>query len=329
MLSKTLLADGIEYEAMKDSSVAKNCGVCQLAKQPRVTFAASESRAKEVLELVHADLMGPMEKESNSGQLYALVLLDDHSRFSEVVCLTTKGQAAAACVTVLRCWQRATGKQVRCLRTDGGKEFAGELGRELRETGVLHQLSVPHTPQQNGRAERLNRTLVEKARAMLLEARMPKEFWAEALKAANFVRNVTYMEVIKDAPEFIFHGKRTDKQRLKVFGCLVYAHIPKKERKKWDAVSGKGVFGGYDTASKAWRILTLRDGEWFYHLSRDVKFIEEQPGYPILRCDEKIDASDEVVEIDLPNIVLQDSSANSSTGQHALHGAWSKTEPDS
>jgi transposase InsO family protein len=105
---------------------------------------------------------------------YLLVVLDDYSRYSEVRCLSSKGEAADA--------------KIKCARTDGGKEFLGAPESELQRDGVKHQKTVPCTPQQNGRAERLNRTLMEKTRALLKHSEMPKVFWVEAVRTANFLQ---------------------------------------------------------------------------------------------------------------------------------------------
>ena len=234
--------------------------------------------------------------------MYVLVVLDDFSRYSETRCLTTKSEAPEAVLEVLRSWERQHNRKVKAIRTDGGKEFKSDLDAEVKRSGMDHQLTVPYCPQQNGRAERLNRTLMEKTRSMLLHAHMPKVFWAEALQTANFLRNATYMAQLKDTPEFLFTGKRTDSDRIKVFGCMAYSQIPKEKRKKLDAVSEPGIFAGYDRNSKAWRILTFHDGEWMYHVSRDVRFLEDKRGYQELRKLGVCDDEDEV-EIELPNII--------------------------
>jgi hypothetical protein len=144
---------------------------------------------------------------------------------------------------------------------------------------------------------------MDKTRFLLLQAQMPKSFWAEALHAANFLRNATYTNTVKSTPEHLFHGSKTSSDRFMVFGCLVYSHVPKEKRHKLDSLSEPGIFGGYDRDSKAWRVLTLCNGEWMYHVSRDVKFLEDTPGYPHLVGKQLNGGDDTDFEIDLPDIV--------------------------
>lgn len=261
--------------------ISKDCDVCLRAKQTRTVFEDSKSHAKELLELVHSDLMGPME-ESIGGSRYALTIMDDFSRYSEVVCLNAKGQAASAAIKVLTRWQRTTGKKLKTLRTDNGTEFKGILDRELKRAGVKHELSVRYTPQQNSRAERLNRTLMDRTRAMLIDAGLPKGFWAEALTTANVLRNQAYSEAIQDVPSRLFNGKLMDKKQFKIFGCVAYAQIPKEKRRKLDERSERALFVGYATDSKAWRLMKPKGNRWIPFLSRDVHFIEERKGYEAL-----------------------------------------------
>lgn len=78
-------------------------------------------------------------------------------------------------------YERQTGEKVKTLRTDNGTEYVNtELEEYLTEAGIQHQTTIAYTPQQNGVAERYNRTVVEKARSMMADAKFPKEYWAEA-----------------------------------------------------------------------------------------------------------------------------------------------------
>ena len=134
---------------------------------------------------MHADLIGKIEDGSIGGAHYVLTMLDDCTRYSAVVCLSSKATAAQAFIDVLRQWERQTGKKTKVVRTDGGTEFMAELDFFATE-GIVHQRSVHYTPQQNGRAERLNRTLLEKTRSMLFAADLPKKFWAEAIATVSY-----------------------------------------------------------------------------------------------------------------------------------------------
>jgi transposase InsO family protein len=97
--------------------------------------------------------------------------------------------------------------------------------------GIVHQTSAPYTPQQNGRAKRIFRTLLERARVILLASQLPKEFWAAAVQVAAVLHNYTPAAEQKLTANELFHGFPPDTTRLRVFGCKAYAMIPKERRK--------------------------------------------------------------------------------------------------
>jgi hypothetical protein len=96
----------------------------------------------------------------------------------------------------------------------------------------------------NGVAERLNRVLMEEARAMLVESETPNDMWAEAVVTANYTRNRTSVSAHGKTPWEAFHGKKPNVSHLRVFGAPVYMHVPKELRDKLEPVSEKGRFWG-------------------------------------------------------------------------------------
>ena len=86
--------------------------------------------------------------------------------------------------------ERQTERKVKLLRTDNGMEFCSKaFGNYCRKLGIVRHYTIPYTPQQNGVAERMNRTIISKARCMLSNARMSKRFWAEAASTACYLIN--------------------------------------------------------------------------------------------------------------------------------------------
>ena len=95
-----------------------------------------------------------------------------------------------------------TSQQVKILRTDNGREYCSELfDAFLKEKGIIHQLSVPYNPAQNGVAERMNCTVVECARSMLSHSNMPNVFWAEAVNTAVYLRNRSPTTALKETTQ--------------------------------------------------------------------------------------------------------------------------------
>jgi hypothetical protein len=254
--------------------------VCLRAKQHRATYTTSESCAVVPLELVHADTMGPIKPKSIGGSKYVLVVLDDFSRYSECRFLESKADIGDALLDVLTHWERQCGRVVKALRTDRGTEFCNEaLEDVLNSKGIQHQLSVRYTPQQNGRVERVNRTLMDRTRALIIQSNAPKRLWAEALSTANMLRNVVPVLKRTKTPYQMFKGTKPDLSMLKVFGSKAYVHVPKEKRKKLDERCVIGMMVGVSKNSKAWRIaFSQSDGSITVEERADVVFDESVLG---------------------------------------------------
>lgn len=121
--------------------------------------------------------------------------------------------------------------------------------------GIKHELTAPYSPQQNGVAERKNRTLIEKAKSMLSASKLPNVFWAEAVLTAAYISNLspTYAVAYKNPHEAWF-GTKPSVNHLRVFGCVAYTQIPAQKLQKLDKKAEKGVFVGYSQEAKAYRI---------------------------------------------------------------------------
>jgi Reverse transcriptase (RNA-dependent DNA polymerase)/gag-polypeptide of LTR copia-type/Integrase core domain/GAG-pre-integrase domain len=249
------------------------CEPCLKAKQSREPFRSSSSVSTAVLDLVHMDLCGPYQEESLGGSRYTATFLDDFSKFSVVRTLSHKSDVTAAIKEVIALLETQTGRKVKVVRTDRGGEYInGALDAYFKQKGIVHQHTVPYSPQQNGSAERLNRTLNDKVRAMLFDAQCDLSLWAEAMYSACHIRNVSPASGIDVTPFQAFYGKKPDVSNLRVFGCQCYVHVPKELRKKLDVRSEEGIFIGYEQASKAYRVL-LKDNSKIV-VSRDVVFVE-------------------------------------------------------
>jgi hypothetical protein len=133
---------------------------------------------------------------------------------------------------------------------------------------------MPYTPEQNGAAERENRTLVEAARSMLQSMKLPNKLWAEAINTAAYVLNRTGPTKIDDkTPYEIWTGKQAPTDHLKIFGTECFVHVPKQKRRKLDAKAVKGNLVGYCGNKDGYRIyIPDRDD---VITSRDVIFKDE------------------------------------------------------
>ncbi|KAH9680516.1 hypothetical protein KPL71_026569 [Citrus sinensis] len=169
-----------------------------------------------------------------------------------------------------------SGKKIKCLRTDNGGEYTdGEFLAFCKQEGIQRQFTVAYTPQQNRVAERMNRTLTERIRAMLKTAGLPNSFWAEAAKIACYIVNRSPSTAIELKTTMEMRtGKPTDYSYLHAFGCPVYVMYNAQERTKLDAKSRRCIFLGYVDGVKGYRLWDPTAHKIV--ISRDVIFIEDQ-----------------------------------------------------
>lgn len=144
------------------------CVHCLAGKQNRVSFKSSTpSRKSSPLDLVHSDVCGPFKTKTIGGCSYFVTFVDDYSRKVWVYTLKTKDQVLEVFKQFQASVERQTGKKLKCIRSDNGGEYIGPFDEYCKQQGIRHQKTPPKTPQLNGLAERLNRTLVERVRCLL------------------------------------------------------------------------------------------------------------------------------------------------------------------
>jgi len=259
---------------------AQPCEPCITAKHARAPFPESDTKTSRPLELLHADLMGPMPVCSVGGSKYLACFLDDYTKYSIVVPVAHKSDLATIVPDTIELLETQSGKRVKVLRTDNGGEYTSNiLEKYLKSKGILHQTSVRYSPQQNGAAERLNRTIMDKVRAMLYDSNFSDELWAEAAVTANDVRNVSPVTDRAKTPWELMHGKKPDVSHLRVFGAKAYVQVPEKLRSKLDGRSVVGHLLGYPKGVKGYRIM-LRYNNQIVN-TRDVIFDETPVAKPV------------------------------------------------
>ncbi|GJS13535.1 putative ribonuclease H-like domain-containing protein [Tanacetum coccineum] len=167
------------------------CVACQKGKQHKASCKAKTvSSISHSLQLLHMDLFGPTSVRSLNHKTYCLVITDDFSRFSWVFFLRTKDETSAILKDFIRQIENQLNQKVKTIRCDNGTEFKNRDVIEFcGSKGIKREYSNARTPQQNGVAERKNRTLIEAARTMLADSFLPNTFWAEAVSTACYVLN--------------------------------------------------------------------------------------------------------------------------------------------
>jgi hypothetical protein len=232
------------------------CRGCVLGKNTKKSFPNSNKRSKGILDLIHSDICGPMSMPSLSGCLYYVIFIDDFSRKSWIYFLKAKNETFSKFLEFKALIENQTGKHIRALRTDNGGEFESHHFDDFcKEAGIKRQLTVPYNPQQNGIAERKNRTICEATKAMMCDQDLPTSLWAEATSTAVYIQNRSPHAILGEkTPKEAFTGEKPEVGHLRIFGCPVYIHVPKEKRTKMEPSGKKGTFVGYSETSKAYRI---------------------------------------------------------------------------
>ncbi|KAJ0941493.1 putative RNA-directed DNA polymerase [Helianthus annuus] len=252
------------------------CEGCLVSKQTRQSFPnEAQWRAKEPLELVYADLCGPITPQTAGGNRYFLLIVDDFCRFMWVYMIKTKDQAFMEFKKFKTLVEKQSSYKIKTLRTDRGGEFTSRaFNLFCEEHGINRQLTAPYTPQQNGVVERRNRTVLEATRSLLKTMKVPDTFWGEAVRHAVYVLNRVSTKALNNmTPYERWKGRKPTLQHLRVFGCVAYVKKFNEITKLSDR-SETMVYLGVEKGSKAYRLYNPKENKIV--VGRDVEFEEKK-----------------------------------------------------
>ncbi|GJU18843.1 ribonuclease H-like domain-containing protein [Tanacetum coccineum] len=263
------------------SKVFKNdhtCVACHKGKQHRASCKAKLERLiTEPLHTLHMDLFGPTSVKSINHASYCLVITDDCTRFSWVFFLASKDETSGILQNFIRQIENQLSHRVKIIRSDNGTEFKN---RDMLEfcgnKGIKQEYSNARTPQQNGVAERMNRTLIEAARTMLADSLLPTTFWAEAVSTACYIFNrVRVTKPQNKTPYELLFGHKPIISYIRPFGCHVTILDTLSVLGKFDGKSDEGFLVGYSLNSKAYRVYNLVTKR--VEVNLHVNFLEDKP----------------------------------------------------
>ncbi|GJT63612.1 putative ribonuclease H-like domain-containing protein [Tanacetum coccineum] len=238
-----------------------SCVACQKGKQHKASYKTKlVNSISKPLHMLHMDLFGPTNVKSLMKKSYCLVVTDDFSRFSWVFFLATKDETSGILKTFITEIENQLDHKVKVIRSDNGTEFKNSIMNQFCEMkGIKREFSVARTPQQNGVAERKNRTLIEAARTMLVDSKLPTTFWAEAVNTACYVLNrVLVIKPHNKTPYELIRGRPPLIDFMKPFGCPVTILNTRDHLGKFDGKADEGYFVGYYVVSKAMRVFNKR-----------------------------------------------------------------------
>lgn len=241
---------------IKYSNEDLHCETCIRGKMNRIPFPKRSEHNSNLLEIIHSDICGPMRIESNGKAKYFATFIDDYSRWCEVRMLKKKSDLFEAFKEFKAFAENHTGKRIKFLQSDNGKEYRNDtFDKYLKQHGIERRLTVTHTPEQNGIAERKNRTLAEMARCLLIQSGLSPSFWGEAINTANYIRNRCPSSSLNGKTPFEkWNGRIPNVKHLREFGCKTFVLIRGGNRDKFQPRSKEGILVGYSEQSKAFRI---------------------------------------------------------------------------
>jgi transposase InsO family protein len=248
-------------------------GACETCNKGKATKRISQrppKRATEKLELVHSDVGGAISPTTLQGHRYYVTFTDDYSRAVWISFMKNKSEALQKFKEFKAYAENQSGCTIKRLRTDNGGEYIETAAKAFyKEHGIQWEPTARYSPQQNGVSERLNRTIMERARCMLYESNLSKKLWNEAAGTVVYLKNRSPGNAIATGktPYELWHGKKPNLEHIRIFGSKCYIYVPDTtKRKKLDARSVTGYLLGYDASNiyRVWqpktrRVLRIRD----------------------------------------------------------------------
>ncbi|KAL4342158.1 hypothetical protein GQ457_08G026470 [Hibiscus cannabinus] len=275
---KRLVNDGVLNTL--DFTDFDTCVDCIKGKQTNKSKKGAK-RSSTILEIIHSDICCPdMDVQ---GQKYFITFIDDYSRYMYLYMLHHKSEALEAFKVFKAEVEKQCGKQIKIVRTDRGGEYYGRytengqvpgpFAKFLQDNGIVGQYTMPGSPDQNGVAERRNRTLMDMVRSMLSGSKLPKSLWVEALKTAVYILNRVPTKAVPKTPFELLKGWKPSLRHIRVWGCPSEVRIYNAQEKKLDPRTISGYFIGYAEKSKGYRFYCPSNNTRIVE-SRNAKFLE-------------------------------------------------------
>ncbi|GKA73815.1 ribonuclease H-like domain-containing protein, partial [Tanacetum coccineum] len=256
----------------------QTCVACLKGKQHKASCKSKiQNSVTQPLFILHMDLFGPTFVSSLMNKKYCLVVTDDYSRFTWFFFLASKDETSGILNKFITEIENLVDKKVKIIRCDNRTEFKNRVMNEFCEKkSIKREFCVARTLQQNGVAERRNKTLFEAARTMLADSKLPTTFWAEAVNTACYVQNRVIIVKPHNKTHYeLFRGRTPALSFMRPFGCHVTILNTLDHLGKFDGKSDDGFFVGYSLTSKAFRVYNIRTRKVEENLH--IRFLENKP----------------------------------------------------
>jgi len=239
------------------------------------------------MDCLYVDLIGPItviehgrrvDISARQKEIYTLVTMDAHSRYVKMSLLTTKGQAASELINIINYLETQSEKKLKRVHSDGGREFINQTTLNyFNEKGIEHTYTSPNTSEHNP-VERMNRTLEEMSRCFLQSSNAPQELWGDSLQHSVTVHNHTAWGLLDGKTPYMIafnkEGPNFNINKLKVFGCNAYLHVPDKDRGTMEPKAEHAIYIGHDENMQQYKLLLT--SSLTVVSNRDVQFDEDK-----------------------------------------------------
>lgn len=225
--------------------IYEECVKGKLTRSPHTQKLSQ--RSTRPLQLVHTDICGPIQPTTHDGKKYFLTFIDDFTHFTVTYLLKQKSETLEKFKEYEAWITNHFERNISIIRCDNGTEYTSNDFKNLcKEKGIRIQNTIRYTPEQNGVAERANRTLIEKAKSMLMDSKLNSEMWGEAILCGTYLVNrIPTVALNNKLPAENFYKKPVNFKKLKVFGCVAYSLKPKCLRKKFEENTDTCIMIGY------------------------------------------------------------------------------------
>jgi len=253
------------------------CLNCKISKLKSLPHNGIPPTASGKLETIHSDLIGPMGITSGTGKKFILTFIDEFSRKSWIFLLKRKRDVPNSTIQFFKIISNRFNCNIKFFKTDIGLEFKNKkIEKYCLNNGITKLYSPPYNPENNGKAERFNQTLINCTRTLLSWSKLDQKFWVYAINYANYLYNINPHRSIGNAiPNEVFFNKKVDLRYIKTFGCIAYYKNFSQNKGKFESNSKKGIFLGLNFRTHCYIVMDFKDLK--LHLVREVVFDEDQP----------------------------------------------------
>ena len=248
----------------------------------RLKIKEGASRSSDLLEIVHIDISGPYST-TICGSRYFLTFIDDFSRYGYLYLIKEKSDALDKFKVFKLEDEKQIGKVIKIVRSDRGGEYyrrhgdvgqhMGPFAKSLQDCGIITQYTMPGSPEQNGVAERRNRTLKDMMRSMMSRSNLHEYLWGGAIKTANYILNRVPSKSVPKTPFELWTSRKPSLNHFRVWGCPAEVRLYNPQEKKLDPRTVRCYFIGYPDHSKGYKFYNPTHGQRIVE-SLTTKFLE-------------------------------------------------------